>query len=79
MEKTLTLKRECQACREAAIMKNLDDYVRYAEECLALTKLAGDRSTRVVLREMAAEWIKLADLMSSTQQGANQRAAGPPN
>jgi hypothetical protein len=38
-----------------------DEYVRYAEHCLAMAKIAPEHESRVVLREMAAEWLRLAD------------------
>jgi hypothetical protein len=46
-----------------AIRKNnkQEEYVRYAEHCLEMAKIAPDQESRVVLREMAAEWLKLAD------------------
>jgi len=37
------------------------DYVRYAEHCLKMVPLAPDHEYRNVQREMAAEWLKLAD------------------
>jgi hypothetical protein len=37
------------------------DYVRYAAHCLDIVPLATDREARVIQREMAAEWLKLAD------------------
>jgi len=36
-------------------------YVGYATHCLQLPKVATDRKSRAVLKEMAAEWLKLAD------------------
>ena len=42
----------------------IDDRERclgYATNCLQLPKLATDRESRAVLKEMAAEWLKLAD------------------
>lgn len=37
------------------------DYVRYAEHCLKRVPVTPDQEYRVVQREMAAEWLKLAD------------------
>ena len=37
------------------------DYVRYAEHCLKMVPQAPDQEDRNVQREMAAEWLKLAD------------------
>jgi hypothetical protein len=39
-------------------------YERYAEYCLKAAPLATDREVRVILREMAAEWLKLAEKIS---------------
>ena len=36
-------------------------YVRYAEHCLNMVTVAKDQDDRSIQREMAAEWIKLAD------------------
>jgi hypothetical protein len=37
------------------------DYALYAEHCLNQVASAPDRKTRSLLREMAAEWLNLAD------------------
>ena len=37
------------------------DYARYAEHCLAMATAVADQDTRAIQREMAAEWLKLAD------------------
>ncbi len=37
------------------------EYTRYAAHCLALVTSIKDRHDRVINREMAAEWVKLAD------------------
>jgi hypothetical protein len=37
------------------------DYVRYAEHCLDLAPSVVDRDSSAINREMAAEWLKLAD------------------
>jgi hypothetical protein len=39
---------------------NWDEYVGYAERCLSIARTQPDREVRIVLREMAAEWTKLA-------------------
>ena len=39
------------------------DYTRYAEHCLNLVASTGDQESRCVQREMAAEWLRLADLV----------------
>jgi len=38
-------------------------YKRYARGCLKLADLISDRQSRTLLREMAAEWLKLIDEM----------------
>jgi hypothetical protein len=37
------------------------DYVRYAEHCLNLVSNIKEQDDRAINREMAAEWLKLAD------------------
>jgi len=37
------------------------EYARYAEHCLHMVTVAKDQDDRALQREMAAEWIKLAD------------------
>jgi hypothetical protein len=36
-------------------------YVGYANHCLELAKATTDPGSRAMLREMAAEWLKLAE------------------
>ena len=38
-----------------------NEYTRYAEHCLKMSKQNLEHDSRIVLREMAAEWLKLAD------------------
>lgn len=38
-----------------------EQYAGYATHCLQLAKLTDDRESRAILKEMAAEWLKLAD------------------
>jgi hypothetical protein len=38
-----------------------EKYVEYTEHCLKLAKQATDLEARAILREMAAEWLKLAE------------------
>lgn len=40
----------------------LEEYLRYAEQCLAIARTLSSREARVSLREMAAEWTNLAQL-----------------
>jgi hypothetical protein len=37
------------------------EYVRYAEHCLKMIGTKQDQQPRSINREMAAEWLKLAD------------------
>jgi hypothetical protein len=37
-------------------------YVGFATHCLQLAKVAADHQSRAILREMAAEWLKLAEV-----------------
>jgi hypothetical protein len=38
-----------------------EEYIRYAQHCLELVRIASSQSARVTQREMAAEWLKLAN------------------
>jgi hypothetical protein len=37
------------------------DYARYAEHCLTMVTVATNQDSRAIQREMAAEWLRLAD------------------
>jgi len=37
------------------------DYARYAEQCLNMVASTTDEESRRIQREMAAEWLRLAD------------------
>jgi hypothetical protein len=37
------------------------EYKRYAEHCLNVATAAEDQDSRTIQREMAAEWLRLAD------------------
>ena len=37
------------------------DYARYAERCLNMVAATTDQESRSIKREMAAEWLRLAD------------------
>ena len=39
-----------------------EQYVDFATHCLQLAKVPTDRKSRAILREMAAEWLKLAEI-----------------
>jgi hypothetical protein len=38
-----------------------EEYVGYAEHCVKLARQTNDPETRRVLREMAAEWLRLVN------------------
>jgi hypothetical protein len=50
--------------RIMALQKNTkpEQYRRYARHCLELVRVATSQNARMIQREMAAEWLKLADL-----------------
>jgi hypothetical protein len=39
-----------------------EQYVAFATHCLQLAKVAADPQSRAVLKEMAAEWLKLPEV-----------------
>jgi hypothetical protein len=47
-----------------------EEYLRYAEHCLNLVRIATSRKSRVIQRQMAAEWFKLADMFFAAEQPA---------
>lgn len=51
----------------------MDKYESYAEHCLKSVKLVPDRESRVLLREMAAELLKLAGRDAPTAATVRQR------
>jgi hypothetical protein len=58
-----------------AVLKNdkHKDYVRYAEHCLKMVPAATDQEFRAVQREMAAEWLKLADAVRRPSKRAHMQ------
>jgi hypothetical protein len=40
------------------------DYARYAAHCLDMITTTKDQEARAINREMAAEWLKLADAIA---------------
>lgn len=38
-----------------------EEYALYAEQCLKMAAIALDHKSRTIQREMAAEWLNLAD------------------
>jgi hypothetical protein len=47
-------------------MTTPEDYERYADYCLNAAHQLADQETRRILREMAAEWLRLADSIQSS-------------
>ncbi len=47
-----------------------EEYWRYAEHCLELVRIATSRKSRIIQRQMAAEWIRLAGMFSAPEQPA---------
>jgi hypothetical protein len=47
-----------------------EEYLRYAEQCLKLVRIATSRESRITQRQMAAEWFKLADMFVAAQHPA---------
>ena len=45
--------------------KTRKDYARYAEHCLHMVAAIKEQEYRAINRELAAEWLKLADEMDS--------------
>jgi len=45
-------------------------YVTYATHCLQLAKVAADHQSRVILKEMAAEWLKLAEVAGESNDAS---------
>ena len=49
-------------------MDDSNKYMAQAERCLAIARTISSREYRVVLREMAAEWTKLASALDSNER-----------
>jgi hypothetical protein len=49
------------------IVADWDEYVSYAEHCLSIARTVTNREARIILREMAAEWTKLAQSLDSRE------------
>jgi hypothetical protein len=45
----------------ARLINDRERYVGYATHCLQLARTTTDQESRAVLKEMAAEWLKLAE------------------
>jgi hypothetical protein len=47
---------------ELSTINKCEEYIGYAEHCLKLAGETSDRELRVILREMAAEWLRLTEV-----------------
>ena len=61
-----TIRKSCRLNKiigNMTVLKNdtYKDYTRYAEHCLNMVAAITDQEGRRVQREMAAEWLRLAD------------------
>lgn len=54
------------------------EYARYAAHCLGIVGAARDQASRSVLREMAAEWLRLAELALESKRKRPRRWAVRP-
>ena len=55
------ISRLIRQCRVMTVPNNYKDYARYAEHCLKIVTAITDQESRRIQREMAAEWLRLAD------------------
>jgi hypothetical protein len=44
------------------LVADSNEYFAYAERCLEIARTMNSRAARIILREMAAEWTKVAKL-----------------
>jgi len=49
------------------------EYARYAAHCLNMLPITKDRDWRTIQREMAAEWMRLADVARRTSKRGQQQ------
>jgi hypothetical protein len=54
-------------------MADSNDYIAYAQHCLAIARTVNGREARVVLRKMAAEWTKLASAFDLPARAESKR------
>ena len=45
-----------------------EEYVEYANRCLAMASTTTDDTSRALLRKMAAEWLELAEAALETRR-----------
>jgi hypothetical protein len=51
------------------------EYADFAKHCLKVARSLRDREDRIAHREMAAEWIRLAEMMTEDATHSAQRTA----
>jgi hypothetical protein len=58
-----------------AILKNNKhkEYTRFAAHCLEMVTIARDQESRSIQREMAAEWLQLADAVRRPSKSRHDR------
>jgi hypothetical protein len=49
-------------------------YVGYATKCLQLAKVISDNQSRLVLKDMASEWLKLAEEAEAGDRGIGDQS-----
>jgi hypothetical protein len=47
-----------------------EEYLLYAQHCLELVRITTNRRSRIIQREMAAEWVRLANMFSASEEPA---------
>jgi hypothetical protein len=47
------------------------EYIRFARECLEMVAVTMDQETRSIQREMAAEWLRLADTVRRSSKSGD--------
>ena len=53
------------------------DYARYAKHCLEMVIITKDQESRAMQREMAAEWLRLADEIVNRRDPAPKHRRNP--
>jgi hypothetical protein len=51
------------------------EYANYAKHCLQVVEALPDQDSRVIHREMAAEWLKLADQAAHEDMAPSSQAS----
>jgi hypothetical protein len=51
-----------------------EEYEAYAEYCLNVAQQLADQESRRIHREMAAEWLRLAEAIQSPTESENRKA-----